>query len=168
MGDPFFYSAINYQELIYSFSIKNNQLPDMINLSDGYSPQEDTPKFKPGEIIEHLKYGYRGVIVEFDFTCQASADWYQSNHTQPDRNQPWYHILVDGSQQVTYAAQSNLKYDSSGEPVVHGMINLFFSGYDQENNQYIRNNTPWNPGKPPDAPSTPPPDFTPPPPPTSI
>ena len=137
----------------------------MINLSEGFSPAPDSSEFKPGDIIVHIRYSYRGVIVEFDSTCQAPDDWYQSNQTQPDRNQPWYHILVDGSQQVTYVAQSNLKYDSSGEPVVHGMINLFFSGYDQENNQYIRNNTPWNPGKPPDAPpSTPPPDFTPPPP----
>ena len=45
------------------------------------------------------------------------------------------------------------------------MINLFFSGYDVEKQKYIRNNVPWNPGKPPDAPpSTPPPGFTPPPP----
>ena len=137
----------------------------MINLSDGYSPRADTPKYEPGEVIEHKRYGYRGVIVEFDSTCQASEDWYQSNQTQPDRNQPWYHVLVHGNQQVTYVAQSNLSYDSSGDPVVHGMINLFFSEYDQKNNKYTRNNTPWNPGKPPDAPpSTPPPDFTPPPP----
>jgi heat shock protein HspQ len=141
----------------------------MINLSEGFSPSPASSKFEPGDVVVHLRYSYRGVIVEFDSTCQAPADWYQSNQTQPDRNQPWYHVLVDGKQQVTYVAQSNLKYDSPGEPVVHGMINLFFSGYDQENNQYIRNDTPWNPGKPPDAPpSTPPPDFTPPPPPTSI
>jgi heat shock protein HspQ len=139
----------------------------MINLSDGHTTPADTPRFELGEVIEHLNYGYRGVIVEFDSTCQAPDDWYQSNQTQPNRNQPWYHILVDGNQQVTYVAQSNLSYDTSGGSVVHGMINLFFSGYDQENNKYIRNNTPWNPGKPPDAPpSTPPPDFIPPPPPS--
>ena len=135
----------------------------MINLSEGFSNAADTPKFEPGEIIQHLKYGYRGVIVEFDPTCQAPDDWYQSNQTQPNRVQPWYHVLVDGNQQVTYVAQSNLSYDSSSNPVVHGMINLFFSKYDQENNRYIRNDTPWNPGKPPEAPpSGLPPDFTPP------
>lgn len=136
----------------------------MINLSDGFAPAADIPNFLRGEIIQHLKYKYRGVIVEFDSTCQAPDHWYQSNQTQPDRNQPWYHVLVDGNHKVTYVAQSNLTYDSSTEPVIHGMINLFFSGYDQESNKYIRNNTPWNPGKPPDAPpSTPPPDFSPPP-----
>ena len=137
----------------------------MINLSEEYFDPVYSPKFEPGDVIEHLRYKYRGVIVEFDSTCQAPDDWYQSNQTQPDRNQPWYHVLVDGNQQVTYVAQSNLSYHTSGDPVVHGMINLFFSEYDQKNNRYTRNNTPWNPGKPPDAPpSTPPPDFTPPPP----
>ena len=137
----------------------------MINLSEEFSPSTESPKFEPGDIIEHIRYGYRGVVVHFDTTCQAPDNWYQSNQTQPDREQPWYHVLVDGNQQVTYVAQSNLQADRSKQQVVHGMINLFFSGYDVENNKYVRNNVPWNPGKPPDAPpSTPPPGFTPPPP----
>ena len=138
----------------------------MINLSDGFALAPDIPKFETGEVVQHIRYGYRGIIVDFDSICQAPEDWYQSSQTQPDRNQPWYNVLVDGNQQVTYVAQSNLQADLSKQQVVHGMINLFFSGYDQENNKYIRNQTPWNPGKPPDAPpSTTPPDFTPPPPP---
>ena len=137
----------------------------MINLSEGYSGPAESPKFEPGDVIEHLHYKYRGVIVDFDLSCQAPADWYQSNQTQPERNQPWYHILVDGNQQITYVAQSNLKCDHSNDQVVHGMINLFFSGYNNNDHKYIRNEVPWNPGKPPDAPPpSPPPDFTPPPP----
>ena len=136
----------------------------MINLSEGFSPSTDSPKFETGDIIVHIRYGYRGVVVDFNTTCQALEDWYQSNQTQPVREQPWYHILVDGNQQVTYVAQSNLAPDSSNEPVVHGMINLFFSGYDEHENKYQRNEVPWNPGNPPDAPPpSPPPDYTPPP-----
>ena len=138
----------------------------MINLSDGYINPENTPKFELGAVIFHKKYGYRGVIVHFDSTCQAPDAWYEANQTQPSRNQPWYHILVDGNQQVTYVAESNLTYDQLGKPVIHPMLNLFFSDHDEEENRYIRNNIPWNPGNPPDAPPpTPPPDFTPPPPP---
>ena len=141
----------------------------MINLANGYSSPTDTPNFEPGEVVQHIRYGYRGVIVDFDSACMAPDDWYQSNQTRPDRNQPWYHVLVDGNQQVTYVAQSNLEYDQTHPPVVHGMINLFFSGYNQDENKYLRNEVPWNPGNPPDAPpSTPPPDFTPPPPPSKI
>ena len=114
----------------------------MINLSYGYSSPAETARFEPGDVIHHKRFNYRGVIVDFDSTCRAPDDWYQANQTQPNRNQPWYHVLVDGK-----------------EPVVHGMINLFFSGYDQTNSKYIRNDTPWNPGQPPDAPPTPPYSF---------
>ena len=135
----------------------------MINLSNGYSVLADSPKYEPGDVIFHKKYGYRGVVVDFDITCQAPDAWYQSNQSQPDRNQPWYHILVDGNQEVTYVAQSNLVYDQLEKPVIHPMLNLFFSGHDEGKNKYIRNNIPWDPGNPPDAPPpTPPPDFTPP------
>ena len=141
----------------------------MINLSEGFAPLPDKAKFETGEIIKHIRYGYRGVIVDYDNTCQAPEHWYHSNQTQPDRNQPWYHVLVDGNQQVTYVAESNLTDDQSGNPVVHGMLNLFFSGYDEQKNKYQRNDVPWNPGNPPDAPpSTPPPGFTPPTPPPSF
>ena len=135
----------------------------MINLSNGFSVPADSPKFDAGDVIFHKKYGYRGVVVNFDINCQAPDAWYQSNQSQPDRNQPWYHILVDGNQQVTYVAQSNLVYDQLEKPVIHPMLNLFFSGHDEEKNKYLRNTIPWDPGNPPDAPPpSPPPDFTPP------
>ena len=50
------------------------------------------PKFFPGQIVRHKRYGYRGVVVDFDTTCQADETWYQSDNTQPVRNQPWYHV----------------------------------------------------------------------------
>ena len=137
----------------------------MINLTEGFSSIDEPVKFEIGEVIEHKRYRYRGVIVDFDKSCKATNSWYESNQTQPDRKQPWYHVLVDGNQQVTYVAESNLVYDRTGQPVMHPMLNLFFSDYIQDQNKYVRNNTPWNPGNPPDAPpSGTPPDFTPPPP----
>ena len=133
----------------------------MINLNEGFSPLK-SPKFTPGQIVSHIKYSYRGLVVESDESCQADEIWYQSNQTQPDREQPWYHLLVDGNQHVTYVAQSNLELDLSGEPIVHPMLNLFFYGIDEENNKYLRNNIPFNPGSPPDALPPPPPNEPPP------
>ena len=125
---------------------------------------EDNPhKFQTGDIVTHIKHGYRGAIVHSDPSFQGDENWYLSNPTQPSNEQPWYFVLVDGNQQVTYVAQENLKYDNSANLVVHPMLNLFFSGFNSELNQYIRNNVPWNPGKPPDAPPPfPPPNFQPP------
>ena len=136
----------------------------MINLSDGYEPQSNSPLFAVGEVVVHRIYHYRAVVVALDPTCQADEEWYQSNQTQPSKDQAWYHLLVDGAQHVTYSAESNLQRDGSGTSIVHPMLNLFFFGLNKETNQYLRNEVPWNPGEPPDAPPSSPPEFTPQPP----
>ncbi len=113
----------------------------MIGLNESFQSTSETPLFKEGEIIHHKRYDYRGVIVGLDLYCEAENDWYQSNQTQPERNQPWYHVLVDGGDHTTYVAQSNLETDTSGEPVDHPLIEHFFRGF--EKGSYIRNNKPW-------------------------
>lgn len=97
--------------------------------------------FDPGQLVRHKRYGYRGVVVAFDLTCQADDDWYFSNQSQPDRYQAWYHVLVHGGDQVTYAAQTSLEDDSSGEQVSHPFIPNFFSAF--SDGRYTRNDTPW-------------------------
>ena len=140
----------------------------MINLNDGYSVLPNNARFQLGEVVKHNRNNYRGLIVAFDNTCEAAEDWYQSNQTQPDRNQAWYHILVDGAQHVTYVAESNLELDMNRNPVVHPLLNLFFFGVDEGNNRYLRNDVPFDPGKPPEALPPPPPEDIPPPPPAQL
>ena len=135
----------------------------MINLNDGYSVMSELPKFEPGQVVKHRRYKYRGLIVALDEICKATDEWNQSNQTKPDQKQAWYHILVDGTNHVTYAAESNLELDQTGKSVVHPLLNLFFFGIDEDNNKYLRNDVPFDPGKPPDALPPPPPDFQPPP-----
>lgn len=65
----------------------------------------------------------------------ADDAWYVKNQTQPVRNQPWYHVLVDGSDATTYAAQENLEPDHSGEPVSHPLVQRIFVGF--EGGRYI-------------------------------
>lgn len=102
---------------------------------------ETTPQFAPGDLVQHLRHGYRGVVVAVDPRCQASADWYLANQTQPDQNQPWYHVLVDSSGATTYAAQGNLQVDQSAEPVDHPLVDKFFSGFCH--GKYVRNQQAW-------------------------
>lgn len=97
-------------------------------------------QFTVGELVKHRRYGYRGVIVDIDDFCRAPDQWYNSNNTQPDRNQPWYHVLVHDSNSMTYAAQTSLETDESGEPIEHPLINHFFSQFDGE--RYVRNDQP--------------------------
>ena len=102
---------------------------------------ETEPFFQPGDLIRHQRYGYRGVVVALDLSCQASEQWYRSNQTQPARNQPWYHVLVDRSLTTTYAAQTSLAPDESKIPIAHPLVATFFCDF--VNGQYVRNSTPW-------------------------
>ena len=103
--------------------------------------EKSQPRFLPGQLVRHRRYGYRGVVVSLDFTCRADDTWYQSNQTQPDRNQTWYHVLVDGSKTITYAAETSLDLDVSGQPVNHPFISTFFSKF--TGTAYLRNDQPW-------------------------
>ena len=86
--------------------------------------------FEPGSLVHHRLYGYRGVIVSQDAYCMAGDSWYQSNKTQPPRDQPWYHVLVhDSGGLSTYVAQSNLQDDETGEPVSHPRIGCYFEAF---------------------------------------
>jgi heat shock protein HspQ len=101
----------------------------------------DRPVFEPGQLVRHRRYGYRGVIVERDDVCQADDEWYARNQTQPDREQPWYHVLVDGTSSCTYAASQNLVADPGGLPIDHPLVAYFFSQFAA--GRYERNDEPW-------------------------
>ncbi|MDA0745584.1 MAG: heat shock protein HspQ [bacterium] len=108
---------------------------------DTEGPVELEPRFVLGQLVRHRRYNYRGVIVHLDATCQADESWYLSNSSQPDKNQPWYHVLVHGSDQVTYAAQNSLRGDDSLERISHPYVPLFFDAF--QNGRYTRNDRPW-------------------------
>ena len=99
------------------------------------------PFFERGQLIRHKRYGYRGVVVERDNGCKADDAWYAKNMTQPDRDQPWYHILVDETSTCTYAASENLVADPSGQPTTHPLLHHFFGAFKE--GRYLRNDTPW-------------------------
>lgn len=85
--------------------------------------------FEIGQLVQHRRYGYRGVIAGRDLECRAPEDWYRSNQTQPGRQQPWYHVLVHGGQHTTYAAEDSLEKDEGGEQVVHPLARAIFESF---------------------------------------
>ena len=96
-------------------------------MSEGKSPAAG--QFAVGQVVHHKRYGYRGVIFDYDPICRADEAWYKNNQTQPGRDQPWYHVLVHDHQNTTYVAQSNLEPDATGEPIVHPLLERFFDSY---------------------------------------
>ena len=116
----------------------------MIQLNDSFPEgrlSDHESEFQPGQIVRHKRYGYRGVIVSVDGYCRATPQWYLTNQTQPDRDQPWYHVLIDNGENTSYPAEQNLRLDRDPAPVEHPLISVFFSGF--ENGRHIRNDVPW-------------------------
>ena len=139
---PFLYLSPTIR---YSSSKRSRCLRRIRDLIHVIAVDKSQPRFLPGQLVRHRRYGYRGVVVRMDRECQAGVDWYQSNQTQPNRNQPWYHVLIDGSDSITYAAETSLAMDVSGQPVNHPLVDTFFSKF--TGTSYVRNDQPW-PGDP--------------------
>ena len=116
----------------------------MISINKGFRDVEidsSEPNFVPGDLVEHVRYGYRGVVVASDGYCKADPQWYMANKTQPTREQPWYHVLVHGTAASTYAAQTSLRAGTILRPVEHPWIELFFTGF--ADGRHIRNEKPF-------------------------
>lgn len=93
--------------------------------------------FSPGQLIIVKKYGYRGVIIEMDDGFQGPEEHYEEfAEDNPSRDEPWYHILVDGADYVTYVPESVLQADSSMEPISHPRVADIF--HDFQNGKYLR------------------------------
>lgn len=85
-------------------------------------------QFQVGQIVHHKRYDYRGVIAKQDERCGAPDAWYRKNRTQPNRDQPWYHVLVHGGAE-TYVAEENLELDATGAEVAHPYVPRMFAMY---------------------------------------
>ena len=94
-----------------------------------------TARFHAGQIVQHRQYRYRGVIFDVDPCCLAGEELYVSD-TLPERGQPWYHVLVDGSEVVTYVAESSLIADRNHAPVDHPLVSVVFGSY--QDGRYFR------------------------------
>jgi len=99
------------------------------------------PRFRTGEIVIAPKLGWRGVIVDFDLSCKAPDAWYMAHGIDARKNQPWYHIFINNSQQVGYAAEESLITDPSNEKVFHPLVPHFFEQF--KDGRFIRNHRTW-------------------------
>ncbi len=82
------------------------------------------PSFGIGDIVVHTLYHFRAVVVDVDshfdehtFTFVAGDE---AVHMAPD--QPWYKLLIDDGDDLSYAPESVLCADYSAEPIRHPML----------------------------------------------
>ena len=85
-------------------------------------------KFNIGGIVIHKRHGYRAVIVDCDALFQASGRYNpQSARREFSRRNPWYRLLVDESNQMTYVEECHLELDSNQELVSNPNIVYYFT-----------------------------------------
>jgi len=135
------YKKIQYMQLPPSETKLRELFKNLEGLREENSKVKTMSLYEPGQLVNHRRYGYRGVVVDVDLFCCADDDWYMRNRNQPPRLQPWYHLLVDRSDAVTYAAESSLEIDEIDSPVTHPYISLFFKSF--VDGVHIRNSRPW-------------------------
>jgi heat shock protein HspQ len=94
-------------------------------------------RFAIGQIVQHILFGYRGVIIDVDPTFQGAEEWYTKMVSgQPAKDKPWYHLLVHGSVHRAYAAESQLETDPMADAIEHPELELFFDDF--QNGVYHR------------------------------
>ena len=88
------------------------------------------PRFAIGEIIDHQRFGYRGVIADVDATFSLDDAWYEAvARSRPPKDKPWYHVLVHGSGQTTYVAERHLEHASDTSQIDHPELGRFFARF---------------------------------------
>ncbi|MDB3952409.1 heat shock protein HspQ [Alphaproteobacteria bacterium] len=99
-----------------------------------------TAKFGIGQIVQHRKHPFRGVIFDVDPIFSNSDEWMNSipEKNRPSRDQPFYHLFAENAETtyIAYVSEQNLLIDETGEPVAHPQVGHFF--YNEiENGQYV-------------------------------
>ncbi len=102
-------------------------------------------KFEIGQVVKHRIYPFRGVIFDVDPTFSSTEEWLNAipEDVRPRRDQPFYHLLAESAQAtyVAYVSEQNLLPDSSGAPVRHPQLKLFFDELKNSHYQRKRNSS---------------------------
>ena len=86
-------------------------------------------KFAIGQLIHHRLFNYRGVVADVDAVFEGTEGWYQQAAlSRPPKDQPWYHVLVDGGAN-TYVAAENLESDPTPSEIRHPLLKRFFASF---------------------------------------
>ena len=84
--------------------------------------------FRIGDIVRHKDHGYKGLIFDVDAIFCQTEEWYElMASSNPPKDVPWYHVLVDGEDHTTYVPQDNLlAYENGNQEIDHPLVRHFF------------------------------------------
>lgn len=85
-------------------------------------------RFYIGQIVLYKRFSYLGVIYDVEPRFMQSEKWYQRIAlSYPPKDQPWYHVLVDGMNHATYVSERNLDAVTDPQPIYHPLLEDYFS-----------------------------------------
>jgi len=104
------------------------------------SPETRDPKhpsviYRVGQVVEHKRWKYHGVIIGWDTKAKAPPEWLTEMHGDNNqwREQPNYAVLVDTrdrtAPQMTYVPQENIKVVRN-KKVLHPNVDDYFEAHD--------------------------------------
>jgi heat shock protein HspQ len=89
-----------------------------------------------GQLVRHLRFGYRGVVFDVNEEFEGSDTWYeQVARSRPPRDRPWYHVIVHDAEHTTYVADRHLEADASAAPVDNPLVASCFDRF--EDGRYV-------------------------------
>jgi heat shock protein HspQ len=75
-------------------------------------------RFNIGDVVLHMRQGYRAVVVDVDPLFQASGRYNpQASKRGFSMRNPWYRLLVDDSSQMTYVEECLLERDGTHQSI---------------------------------------------------
>ncbi|KAF4556156.1 Hypothetical protein D9617_1g080310 [Elsinoe fawcettii] len=99
-------------------------------------------KYKIGQMFQHKRYGYVGVIRGWDGQCRAHENWISSmrvDDLERGRRQAFYNILGE-DRTSRYVAEENIEpiYTEPGEKMM-GMAGRYFKRWDADRRVFVSN-----------------------------
>lgn len=105
--------------------------------------QLDKPSFRRGHMVRHKKEGFRALITDYDMYFINDEELYNKSANRPAKDKPWFYLLIDETNSISYVAQENLELDEDQETIEHPLVDFFFDGFSDQDGHYIRNNKTW-------------------------
>ena len=89
--------------------------------------ETNTARFNVGQVVQHSLFNHVGVIVDVDAEYSGTDEWYdRMARTRPPKELPWYHVLVEDADHMTYVAERNLEAVERARPIRHPMLDAYF------------------------------------------
>ena len=96
-------------------------------------------RFNIGDFVIHKCHHYRAIIIDVDSLFQASGNYNpQAIKHEFATKSPWYRLLVDNSNQITYVQEFMLIADTNHLPIDNPHLNTYLK---KENGHYCHINS---------------------------